>query len=205
MKRSVQTSFAVFLIAILLTFCGCGKPDEKWPSNVENDWIKNVNGKGMANVWGVIFDIAGVEDTETSINPEATLGNSCSETTGKNILVFGKRVIELEATGTESLKLSINGMDYGKVRINNRVVIDVDGNVYVDQKLRKAVEIEAVGMKCQQAYVFYCSENAVWLASYDLRENWLIAVVVRREHGCSGLTNINHLPSSCCSIPGKAD
>ena len=122
---------------MLVTLCGCGKSPETWPSNVQNDWIKNVNGKGMANVWGVIFDVAGVEDTEISINPEATLGSSSSETTGKNVLVFGKKVIELETTGTESLKLSINGMRYGNVRINNRVVMDVDGNVYVDQKLRK--------------------------------------------------------------------
>lgn len=137
MKHLVQSLFAVLIVAMLLTFAGCGKSTDTWPSQAKNDWIKNVNGKGMANVWGVIFDVSGVEGSEVSINPETTLGTSHEETTGKNVIVFGKKVIGLETTGTESLKLSINGTRYGTVRINNRVVIDIDGNVYVDQQLRK--------------------------------------------------------------------
>ncbi len=137
MQQSIQQRSRVLLFAIVLTFGGCGQATNTWPSLVKNDWVKNVNGKGMGNVWGVIFDVAGIDDTELSINPDVTLGNSCSETTGKNVIVFGKKVIELETTGTEALKLSINGMRYGNVRIGNRVVIDVDGNVYVEQQLRK--------------------------------------------------------------------
>ena len=140
MKHPIQTSFQFILISLLVTLNGCGESPETWPSKVENDWIRNVKGKGMANVWGVIFDIAGVEDTEFSINPEATLGSSCSETTGKNVIVFGNKVLELETTGTEALKLSINGKRYGNVRVSNRVVIDVDGTVYIDEELRKPLK-----------------------------------------------------------------
>jgi hypothetical protein len=137
MKNAVQSACSVILIALVLAFCGCGKSADTWPSRVEDDWGKNVKGKGMANVWGVVFDVAEIGDAQISIKPEATLGATCSESSGKNVISFGDKVFELETTGTESLKLSINGMHYGSVRGKNRVVMDVGGNVYVDQELRK--------------------------------------------------------------------
>ena len=126
------------LLACLIFVAGGCSSEPTWPSKIENDWIKNVQGKGMANVWGVICDIADIGDEAVSINPQANLGITAAETTGKNVLVFGpKKIIELETTGTQAIKLSINGKNFGDVVVGNRVVIDTDGNVYVDQQLRK--------------------------------------------------------------------
>lgn len=138
--RTDHTLKRLVFYALLAVFAGCGSSEVTWPSQVENDWVKNVSGKGMANVWGVIFDVAGIEDADVSINPDATLGTSFTDSVGKNEIFFGSKVVKLETTGTKSLMLSINGKKYGKVHLNSRVVVDQKGTVHVDQELRKPVK-----------------------------------------------------------------
>lgn len=137
MNKFLRNNILILMVALLIAGCG-GKDVETWPSNTEDDWIKLVGGKGMANVWGVAIDVAGVEEgAETSINAEASLGTSFEETTGKNIVIFGKRIVTLEATGKRMMKLSINGRGYGTISVGSRIAVDQNDNVSVDQEIRK--------------------------------------------------------------------
>ena len=137
MMKKFRDTITLVLFAMLLAGCG-GEKVATWPSSASDDFIKVVSNKGMANVWGVAIDVAGVEDSaEASINPDATLGATAEEATGKNIVIFGKRVVTLETTGNQMLKLDINGRDYGLVGVGSRVAIDQDNNVSVNHETRK--------------------------------------------------------------------
>ena len=124
--------FSFILVALLV---GCGETTVSWPSNPDHDWIKEASGRGMANVWGVIFDVDKFEG-DLSINPGGELGTGPDDTNATNDLFFGNLNIRLETTGKRHFKLFVNGKRYGNVERGSRVNIDEDKAVKVDDEYR---------------------------------------------------------------------
>ena len=127
----------VILCSILLLGCGGGSASN-WPSNPQHDWIKNVNGRGMANVWGVIFDIEKFEG-DFSINPKGEFGENHEDTDAENDIFFGNISIHLETTGERFFTLEVNGKQYGNVRRGDRVKVDKDRDVAINNEYREGV------------------------------------------------------------------
>ncbi len=128
-------SVVVLLLIVISIGCG-GDVEVTWPGNAKKDWVKNVSGRGMGNVWGVILNVDKIEG-EISINPEGTFGKTPAETNASNEIFFGNVVIKLETTNREDFKLFVNGKRYGKVKKGYRVHVDTDRNVNINGQPRK--------------------------------------------------------------------
>ena len=133
MQKYIIPCFAILSVVL---FFGCGGTTATWPSNPENDWVKEVQKRGMGNVWGDEFKVEGMEG-ETSINPGGTFGETPEETEAWNDIFFGKTAIKLETTGKKNFKLSINGKKYGIVEKGDEVIVDEDKKVWVNERSRE--------------------------------------------------------------------
>lgn len=127
-------------LILLLALPGCGETEPVWPSRPQDDWIKNVNGKGMANIWGVAMNVNGIGDSSVTYTPQAVLGATSEESSGKNVIGFGSTVIELATTGSDKLQLTVNGRKFGTVRVGSRVSIDEEGSVFVGDEVREPLK-----------------------------------------------------------------
>ena len=128
----IFTTFCTLLIALV----GCGekistKKVGTFPPTA-GDFVKNLDGRGTAQVWGMTFDVAEPNDGASGSSFEGTLSHS-EKTDARHTITMGDDVnIRLEKVPGSGITFQFNGENYGTLEVGDNVVIDKERNVTVN-------------------------------------------------------------------------
>ncbi|AQT67829.1 hypothetical protein STSP2_00980 [Anaerohalosphaera lusitana] len=130
-------------LMLLLAILGCPKEDS--PSTyppTSGNFVKNIDGRGIAKVWGIDFEVAETVGGGAASKFEGQLHSDPDQTDAQVEVTIGDDVnIRLEKFPGSPVTLQFNNNNYGTVEVGDKVVIDAQRNVMVNGNLRKP-EIE---------------------------------------------------------------
>jgi len=132
MKRRIRT--AVISIILLITATGCDPPTPAQPQAF-NVLIKD--GRGTAEAWGISFDVAETTSERVVGREEGTSSSNPEETNLRRTITLSDVTIVLEKRSVAPITLKINGKPFGDLQTGDKVTIDKDRNIKVNDAARE--------------------------------------------------------------------
>jgi hypothetical protein len=131
-----QRLFFVTCCAILVAVGGCGKASHSTYPPTSGDFVKNENGHGAAKVWGIAFDVTDVAGGGSSSHFTGSLNSDPEKTDARNDFSMGDVRIRLEKVPGKPLSIRLNDKEYGALNIGDKVSIDKERKMKVNDSLR---------------------------------------------------------------------
>lgn len=129
------------LSALLLAFAGCGEKKTATHPPTDGDFVRNSESRATAQVWGMHFDVADPVGTAAGSESEGGLHSDPEQTDARVKVTLGDDVsIQLEKIPGRPITFQLNGKPYGTLEVGDRVVIDKERNVKVNDTARPSVD-----------------------------------------------------------------
>ena len=132
MKKRIRT--AVISTILLFTVAGCEPPTPAQPQAF-NVSIKD--GRGTAEAWGISIDVAETTSETVLGKEEGTSSSNPEETDLRRTITLSDVTIVLRKRSVDPITLKINGKPFGELQIGDKVTIDKDRNIKVNDVARK--------------------------------------------------------------------
>lgn len=128
--------FSIVSASLLIALVGCGEKISTKKAGIfpptDGDFVRNLDGRGTAQVWGITFDVADPVGGSASAHFEGMLSNS-EKTDARTKITVGDDVnIRLEKVPGSGITFQFNGARYGTLEVGDNVVIDKERNVTVN-------------------------------------------------------------------------
>lgn len=125
---------------LLLGFSGCGEREigaGTYPPT-DGDFVRNLNGRGTAKVWGISFEVADPVGHASTSKFEGGLHSDPEKTDARFRFALGDEVeIQLEKVPGSPITFKLNGKLYGALETGDKVIVDKQRNVKVNDTARK--------------------------------------------------------------------
>ena len=130
--------------ALLIALCctlftiasGCGNTISTYPPSID-DYVKNSDGRGTAQMWGITFDVVEPVGTSAGSSFDGSLSTDPKKTDARVDITLGDVEIRLDKTPGNPITLTVNGNDLGTLEVGDTVSIDKDRNVQVNGAARE--------------------------------------------------------------------
>ncbi|WP_442484518.1 hypothetical protein [Aeoliella sp. SH292] len=118
---------------VLLVIAGCTKTSAPALPPTAGDFVKNNDGVGTAQVFGIDFSVransSGVS-TDDTINADFT--DPKQSRASKRFTLGDDVAIQLESVNASEVRFQFNDQDFGILKVGDKVVIDDERNVEVN-------------------------------------------------------------------------
>jgi hypothetical protein len=134
-NRLIVATFFTLILALV----GCGEKKTSTYPPTDGDFVKNSDGRGTAQVWGMHFDVVDTVGNTAGSEFEGGLHSDTEQTDGRIKITLGDDVnIRLEKVHGSPITFKLNGKMYGALEVGDRVLIDKERNVKVNDTARQS-------------------------------------------------------------------
>ena len=134
---------SITLCMLVLALVGCRDKNQAHPPTYppsEGDFVKNIDGRGTAQIWSIDFEVAETVGRTVASHFEGGLHSDPEKTNARVNITLGDDVkIRLEKIPGSPITLQFNNEDYGTVEVGDKVVIDKERNVSINGQVRRAL------------------------------------------------------------------
>jgi hypothetical protein len=127
-------------LTLLLALTGCGerKTGTGTYPPTDGDFVTNLDGRGTAKVWGIRFEVADPVGAASGSEFEGGLHSDPEQTNARVKITLGDDVdIQLQKVPGSPITFKLNGKPYGTLEVGDRVIIDKERNVKVNDTARQ--------------------------------------------------------------------
>lgn len=118
-----------------------GMPSSNTYPPSKGDYVKNKGDHGEAFTWGIAFYVESPQGSGASSSFEGELHSDPNRTDARNTFTMGDDVeIQLEKKPNNPISFTMNNQSYGTLDLNDRVIVDRNRRVKVNDRPREAAE-----------------------------------------------------------------
>ena len=132
---------AAFCLALLLALTECreNKTAVETDPPTDGDFVRYLEGRATARVWGIHFDVAEPKGHASGSEFDGGIHSDPEQTDARIKITMGDDVeIRLEKVPGSPIRFQMNGRPYGGLEVGDKVRIDKDRNVEVNDSARQA-------------------------------------------------------------------
>ena len=133
--KNAAAALAMMFIVSFMSGCG-GEKTEPWLKK-DGDYVRVVEKRAMTMVWGVIINIEQCTADDGTIENSGEIGETPEESDASVHMVVGNVIVDLKTTKNKMFEFRVNDRSYGKVKAGDRVLIDEERYVEVNDKVRE--------------------------------------------------------------------
>ena len=129
--------FALFLIFVSVS-CNVSTTTTTTISN--GDSVSNINGTGTGDVAGVDIEVQNLSKHNSGVTHSVRISETPSgaEQAETWDIKFGEVSVVMDREGNEAIELTVDGQRYGSLKEGDKLLIDADRNVIVNDVQRNA-------------------------------------------------------------------
>jgi hypothetical protein len=130
-------SFAL-LLSLVSASCNISTTTTTTISN--GDLVSNINGMGTGDVAGVEIEVQNLSKHNSGVTHSVSISETPSgaEQAEKWDIQFGEVSVVMEREGNETIELTVDGQRYGSLKEGDKLLIDADRDVIVNDVRRNA-------------------------------------------------------------------